>query len=503
MHIRRHPNFPTVAEAEAHPELAYSDHLPILAKVPLTNTTALKIISLNTLGSSAYSGLHNKKDWETEAETIERYKRIANTLALSVKKHKVDVIALQETSACMETLLRTALGADWEVIFDKKAALMTCYNKKHFQETAEGLFDEAARIRSLYLQDIKTKAEIDFHNIWGIYNPFPQKTEEQYRKLLQKSARKNAVLIGDTNSRIAPLDLTPRNITTGIVPVLMNAENGAEPEYQIPDYPDGGFLKDEDEIIHQLDTRVLDFATGDIIEDDRELDKLDAWTEFRMILCLDDHYQRAQVINNQTIFEYQEKLRKELGRDNDLIVRMASDSFNHKAVAVRFSKYLAKSPDPLYGTLKELLKDEEGFQFRVIVNRAGNFNCVFAPLEKANILHQTIKTVTEHHSVIHDLKEYIEQRNAETGIMGFFRNLSRLNQQVKTTAAQKVIDKLLGKEVEFTILDFDALHDSKLGKLVADHKQTNPGFAGIFDKAIAKSKASREALNRQGYGIKR
>lgn len=70
---------------------------------------------------------------------------------------------------------------------------------------------------------------------------------------------------------------------------------------------------------------------------------------------------------------------------------------------------------------------------------------------------------------IADLLNYVQNRRKETGIMGFFRNLNRFDEKVKTDAAEKLIDLYCGNDsVVFNALDIEALteEDSQLGAIV-------------------------------------
>ncbi|KTD19204.1 hypothetical protein [Legionella jordanis] len=55
---RKHLLFPSYEEVRKNPDLARSDHLPVLTQVPLTGKSALNIVSLNILGGEGCSGVH-------------------------------------------------------------------------------------------------------------------------------------------------------------------------------------------------------------------------------------------------------------------------------------------------------------------------------------------------------------------------------------------------------------------------------------------------------------
>ena len=57
-----HPLFPTLDEVKDKPDLAYSDHLPLLMNVPVSGSEGLNLLTYNTLGQSADSGLHKENE---------------------------------------------------------------------------------------------------------------------------------------------------------------------------------------------------------------------------------------------------------------------------------------------------------------------------------------------------------------------------------------------------------------------------------------------------------
>ncbi|KTD46607.1 hypothetical protein Lrub_1529 [Legionella rubrilucens] len=392
---RKHPLFPTFQEVEHKSDLARSDHLPVLTKVPLgEKEKPLTLVSLNILGNEGCSGVHPLGMEIPEGHMLDRYQHIASGLANSIKKHHVDVILLQEADKSIVAFLEKNLGKEWEIIVDD-CGIISCYNKARLtlQHTA---VNKESRIRTMAFTDTHSNLSIDVHNIWGLYSPFPHHMEKQYCSVLTQTKSNLSVIMGDTNSRLAPPDdHTKRNLTTGIVPPVIAKANELPFDTQITDHPDGGFYRDQKGIIHQLSTETLDFDTADIVRDERSEADADVWPEFRMVMCLDNYYQETAVIDGKTLFTYEDTLKRELG-NNNLIVRMASDSFNNKAVAIRFPKN-----SEAFKLIQSELKKEAGFQFRNVDptdSKDGSqpFSCVFAPLEKVALLHQAVqKTITE------------------------------------------------------------------------------------------------------------
>src|SRR5262249_18168771 len=125
-------------------------------------------------------------------------------------------------------------------------------------------------------------------------------------------------------------------ITTALVPIGMNELRGVAADYQIADHPDGGFYGNYRGQIQQLKSRIINSTTAEIVDDPRKIEdlKLLLWPEFRMILCLDDFYKTYRVINDQSIFVYEQYLKDRF--QETVVVRMASNCINEKAIGIRF-----------------------------------------------------------------------------------------------------------------------------------------------------------------------
>ncbi|MDX1836033.1 endonuclease/exonuclease/phosphatase family protein [Legionella taurinensis] len=392
---RKHPLFPTFQEVEKESDLARSDHLPVMTKIPLgEKKESLTIVSLNILGNEGCSGVHPLGMTIPEGHTLERYQHLASGLAHGIKKHGVDVILLQEADKSIVPYLEEKLGKGWNIIVDD-FGIISCYNKERFvlQDTTA---DKESRIRTMAFTDTRSGLSIDVHNLWGVYSPFPHHMEKQYRSLLTKTKSKLSVIMGDTNSRLAPpADHTKRNLTTGIVPPIIAKTSGLPSDTQITDHPDGGFYRDESGIIHQLSTETLDFDTAEIVRDERSEADANVWPEYRMVMCLDNYYQETAIVDGKTLFLYEDALQREFGNDN-LVVRMASNSFNNKALAIRFPRN-----SEAFKLIQSELKNEAGFQFTHVDptdNRDGHqpLPCVFAPIEKVALLHKAVqKAISE------------------------------------------------------------------------------------------------------------
>ncbi|MDI9817973.1 MULTISPECIES: hypothetical protein [unclassified Legionella] len=494
---RKHPLFPTYEEVKKNPDLARSDHLPVLSKVPLGEQESLNIVSLNILGGEGCSGVHPRRMEIPEGHTLFRYQQIASGLGYSIKKHQVDVILLQEANQAIVPCLEEVLGNDWDIIIDR-FGVISCYNKKRLQlqQSAE---DEISRIRSMTFTDKKSGFSIDVHNIWGNYSPFPHYMEEQYHSVLTKTESDISVIMGDTNSRLAPpADHRKKNLTTGIVPPVIAAANGLSDEIQITDHPDGGFYRDNSGSIHQLSIETLDFDTAEIVIDERNEAEADVWQEYRMVMCLDDYYQKTAIIDGKTIFDYENSLKEGFG-DETLVVRMASDSYNNKAIAIRFP-----NRSPVIAAIKREFDD---FQFETINStdpREGGqlFCCVFAPVDKIDLLHQALQTAMLKHQVAQKI-------NTETSRLSVRRwylrdasekiaSLNALKDQITNTPAKstkkdilQIIKNWENEEPSSTVLSDKIKNNNQLMDV---HRNILPFFSPKFTKTHDTLQSLKEEL---------
>ncbi|CDZ79101.1 hypothetical protein BN59_03418 [Legionella massiliensis] len=385
---RKHPLFPEHYETALDSSLAYSDHLPILVSVPLgegiepLNIISLNIAGLNSSGLNS-SGVHARNFSESEPESNARFERIAAGLAAAAATQNASVILLQETSYRMQAFLERALDENYWKIFVDRAGIISLYRRDRLilQKTKA---DEQTRIRSMTFELPSSNKTVDVHNIWGSHDPYPNYMERLFSDTLTDTKSDISVIVGDSNTRIAPFDDRKRNITTAIIQPVFNVYDGLPTNLQRSDYRDGGFYRDASGVIKQLETYALDFVTGEVVVDERSAAEIDLWPEYRMVMCLDDSYSELKVIDGFTLFEYEEELKADLN-DPSLLVRMAADSFNNKAVAIRFPL-----DSQVYNAVRETLGEEEWFQFRRADRWGLSYGCVFAPINKAQLLHNAL-----------------------------------------------------------------------------------------------------------------
>lgn len=400
---RIHPLLPTVKEAQQDPRVIYSDHVPILLELPLIGSKPIKIISSNVLGPRVgANGFNSNSHWEDGEESIDidahanqRYENLIAGYINGIDLHNVDVICLQEADKnYLEPILERKLkeaGKEWEIHIGGNSGTITLFNKKRFSLIKQKT-DELERVHSVTLSDNQSNELVEIHNVWGRYNDFPNKTEKLFSKLLMKNQYVSGV-ITDSNVRIAPTDDSPRNITTGAIPIIFNNQliGSNSDDIQMSDYPDGGFFWDpRTKCIKQIAHMAIDFKTAEIIEDNRRENEKNSWPEQRMVICLDDSYKYKKMadLDNCTIFEYETKLNTMV--PENCMVRMASDSYNRKAIAIRFSPN-----SELYFYLKEQFKEiYPQIQFREIPVSANSnikYPVIFVPTNELSLLNDAIK----------------------------------------------------------------------------------------------------------------
>jgi len=126
---------------------------------------------------------------------------------------------------------------------------------------------------------------------------------------------------------------------------------------------------------------------------------MQASTECRMILCLDDHYAHHPVIDGKTIGQYQEWLSHHLA--DKIEVRMAADCYNRKALAMCFA-----ANSNFYKYLVSQLNKNPGFKHQRIAeaNESGrSFPVIFMSLEYLDDLVKTIQSFNaEQNAVPHN-----------------------------------------------------------------------------------------------------
>lgn len=398
---RLHPLFPTLEEARQHPELVYSDHLPILIEIPVPHAKPIKIISLNVLAPAApYSGLHDSAIagvWESSEQTIARYDRTMAGLKKAIDLHDVDVLLLQETTdpACLEKILQTHLGEEWRIeITDAQQGLISCYPINRFAMSRDNPptfhYENQHKRHSLHLRELSSEQEIIIHNVWGAYRDFADEHEKYYKGLLatEPFAKPSIiqVIVGDSNFRVALLDPRICNIITNIIPTVFNTDKGKPTHQQFGDHAECAFMGIGGKI-YQLTYKTLSFTTGKVVIDTRDPKEIPHEKDlYRPVLFLDSNRINQTTIANMTLEDYQDYLRIQLG-DEQILTGLSSNTMNDQRIFFRFSPNSS-----VYNLLKDILKTEEGMSFYTIKSNQC-FPCLFVALDKAGLIHKTLHAI--------------------------------------------------------------------------------------------------------------
>ncbi len=446
---RLHPCFLTIAEAKEHPELVYSDHLPILTEIPVPGAEPVKAISLNVLGPVSFSGLHDattNREWETSEQTTARYQRIAQGLKQAIESHDASLLLLQETTMAenLPQILQEHLGEEWRILIDEHG-LLSCYNIKRFAMPLDSpptsTIYQYHRTHSLNFTELSTGQPLVIHNVWGNYKDFADEHEQYYRDLLALKPDEDPAtikaVIGDSNSRStpSPTDLKPRNIITDVIPTGLNQLRDKPTHEQFGDHPECAFVSIKGKI-QQLCFKTLHFATGKIVIDSRALKEIPHEPDlYRPILFLDADRISQTTIAGVVLHGYQNYLKENL-RDDQILIGMSANTLNDQRIFFRFSPNSA-----VYGTLADIFKNQKGISTRIIRSDQ-KFPCLFVAIDQVELVHKAI------HSIQFPRQYWIEQMELQlnkptnTFFQGWFMLIGSQSEQDLNRAKKERLEEL-------------------------------------------------------------
>ncbi len=357
-----HTLFPTAQQADANPELIYSDHLPVLFEANISETDKLRIISWNILGYNAPSGFsHARNGWESEEQGRARYDRILKALQLFVANHSPDVITLQEASTELFTEIEAALP-DYQFYDTGRGPAMLIRKSLH-----DNIESVTANERRIIFNNVdmwaKQTAVFNIHgqrvvvnNVHTAFYETPEHHEAYYKSILEDQQENSVnIIVGDTNSRIAPVDASVKqNITTGAVPLCLNLP---EDNQQYTDFPDAAFIKCPDQNIQQIERKVLDYRNGELYQPEAgDLDTAEPKADIlRPLLCLTDYSDAQFQIEGKNVFEYEQYLKLNVNELDGLVVRTASKDNNERGFAFCFGN----ARQPLFIALCQRLAESD------------------------------------------------------------------------------------------------------------------------------------------------
>ncbi len=481
---RQHLIMPTNSEALSNPSTIYSDHALLMGKIPLEDPEKLlTIASWNMLNTTSFSGFNTEPALSDKENKQKRYSRMVDGLITSINLHNVDVIFLQEVNENLaEELLKNKLN-NWDII--KQEGMLIAFNHDKYivlnEKPDNTAITGASGLISVSLQNKSTQEKIDLHNLWGEYNPEEHmRLEMEYRNLLNHAPiDRITVLMGDTNSRIAPIDSISNNITTGIVPTKFNEDISFQLQaffdenVQIADFPDGGFYKPANGKIQQITTQSLHPENAQIVQDKRSKFEIAPIDRQLPVLMLDEHYAREQ-----------EALHKLLGEEIAFTYQVTCNCFNEKRLRLVFNN----KPDET--VLNKLKPFREFNQDKSSVEKNLN-NGKFILDMKMNYF-----------SLENNLVDYINQRKDEAdknpnwehrSLAGYM--FSKPTAKLKINTAQKLIyaTNHPNEDFQFSDEELNALNDSGLSEKLKLFENNMP-------KQYTKAKlAKEEQAKNTGY----
>ena len=366
---------------------------------------AFNFVSWNIMKSSGPSGFHTGSQWETnEDQAKARHQRIALALKQFTEKYSLHAILLQECTIQLlkEHLVQYLDSNKWGLL-DNETGRTILYRKDALTPTrahSDGNEDSCkvnSELLPLTTEDLGGRQRVHFTlntvgipihldliNVHSIFNHVPDRHERGYRAWLKTdsifepaehepgytlwrnrppllrddddyySKKCVRIVAGDTNTRIAPKDITTRNIATGAIPLSFNTMENIEPNIQRTDFPDAAFMFDG-HTVTKLKAHVLNPETGDAF-DFRDNIGLNGttnpmWDEWRLLALVDDASRE----------EHADLLALEAGFNNvsnpislitsakrKIVIRPTAKDNNQRGVGVWMKK-----TQPLYQNLKD------------------------------------------------------------------------------------------------------------------------------------------------------
>jgi hypothetical protein len=528
-----HPDLPSIESAHTDYDQVRSDHVPILAEVPLrvdldgaassldaAETPSVKLVSWNVLendSGNGYAALGEKDYGETDAQRKDRHARIAANIRLFAEEHAPEFIVLQEINSTSQLPLLPEvlreLGDDYSCLeFDKQAVdcygCITLYNNK--KVTPEVRADDIRGFEDTQLggnvglfQLIEHNNQIiKVSNVHVAFNKHPELHEKRIKAALEcEDDIGVSVVLGDFNCSVAPLDTDARNITTSVAPSFFEGSH-VQGAYAI----DGCFYRhasvgadagaETQRDCHQAtinhlnpengqvylpgcsELAALDFSEETQVSDEYVARQQKEASELRMVMAVDASYSDRKLINNEfTIFDYQDKLR-ELYDNDTLIVRPARDLSNRSGIGITITR-----------ALYDWLKDFEdvgivaGFQLKQFDNPSTCLACYTVCVEERDVLALT--------SIIENI-EVISRAPALLALIT--QNASLQKSSVGATLKQK-FDTLLQTLLDQSQDDVDAIesiaeHFSEVARSLLDGSRPS----------VDEIESSAKALDKKLYG---
>lgn len=399
-----HPDLPSIAQARENYSSVRSDHVPILAAVPLKGSReTINIVSWNVLEADAASGFSvgtNKSYGESPLQEAARHGRIAESLKLFAEKNNPAFITLQEISAAADDnallpRIQAALGERYAVVtINGKEVVdemgnITFYDKTRFTPiipTKEAKLTKRDFTHSALEGNITTYQQIHggrrvrLLNAHTGFQMLPGTHEREINSFLVADAEATSVVVGDFNCNFAPLHTKPQNITTSATPACFRGGvfQGA---YAI----DGCFYSSSSGN-RQAEIRHLNPLTGEAYSPTAiPLDRLpklqrEEVETCRMVMSVDSSYVRKKMTEGcaYTIFQYQSRLESQFEKMGQPIhVRPVRNLNNQGKMGLYLTEDLCRCIH---------FFDPEKFQFSQQENMQEPFSFIFFDRKDANLL---------------------------------------------------------------------------------------------------------------------
>lgn len=402
-HNAYHPALPSTQGAKTNYEMITSDHIPLLASIPCPDNEAgiqeIKIITWNVLENDGGNGFSEPNSvrmryGESDEQRSDRHSRIAYSLAQFVKNYHPDFITLQEIEISDQknpyslfNIIKKQLGKSYgcvkvirkgieerknsEGIFEEheieytefvdSQGCVTLYNKNLFKTSLPPTIKQKKDLIHAEMNGSITKFtsvidpnfEVKISNAHHNFNEKITVHEKHIEDFLHNQdtnklpSDKSKITVngvfGDFNGSIASVDAEEENITTSVAPPGFR-KDGLQGAWGI----DGGFYSVNGGVCKQAVTQQLNPLTGKLYSKKElstsQFDHLDdpkkkEVNRFRPIICVDEAYKTKKIIENHTIYSYEEKLRSEFG-DNRIYVREARNLRNQAGISIIANKEL-------------------------------------------------------------------------------------------------------------------------------------------------------------------
>lgn len=353
--IKHHQLFPSIQDIVNTPNIIFSDHLPIACYI--NDEPLLRILSWNVYREGSPCGFELPHQ-SYFGNQIERHKRICAALLRFVDNLNITIFALQEVSPNLLKMLQATFNdSEWKVISNEFLVTIS-RNILAIQTTSAHSYSQTVEFQV-------NKKIVNLVNAHFLTATYPDKTEN---KIIEKLAHPTAdinIIVGVLNSCIAPTHKQEKNIITSLTPSSFAIR---------VNWVDGGFIQYKGSHIAQLEHHVLNPTNGkhDEAQTEELIEKHKEY--FQMHICLDKKHTDAKLFGEQTMHEYEAELHENTG-DNGILIRLATNAYNHKMIAIKLSHTLKMFGYEICEILQKILPNDKKIK-AVELNPSTTILCV-------------------------------------------------------------------------------------------------------------------------------